>query len=165
MNFQFFNLEFGEKAMILSFFENLNQWFDDFLDDNHTDFLQLVDNSRFHHDINSQSVINAHKEIKPIFHRITLEHKEGALKEIGMTGENLKLKGRILNELGYKVENELSDGRLVLFDGDYVKKLLLKFLNYLNSILKSMAKAIPILDSITEFKEIIEKLLDMVTAR
>ncbi|QEC76863.1 hypothetical protein [Mucilaginibacter ginsenosidivorax] len=80
---------------------------------------------------------------------------------IGFTGESIKLKAALLNKLWKKIVDRYnSNGQnLNLFDGA-VKKLIKKFLNYLNSLLGSILSGIPGGEAIKEIKEFLEEYAD-----
>ncbi len=80
------------------------------------------------------------------------------LATIGFAGNSLALKFRLLNYRWNQatIEVKRSSNKRFDFRNRFFLKPLKKFLEYLNSILGSLASVIPGVDGIKEFKELIE---------
>ena len=83
------------------------------------------------------------------------------LEKIGFTKKSLELKIRTLNfhwkRLVEKVNSTTE--KIIDFSVNPIVKLVRKLLSYLNSILGSLAKAIPSVEAIKEMKEVLESYL------
>lgn len=91
------------------------------------------------------------------------ENKKAAetLLQIGFTQNSLILKASLLNKLWTKILNmvDKSANKIIDFADNQMVKLVRVFLEYLNSILGSLQLLIPSIDSIKEFKEVVENYL------
>ncbi|MBS1771591.1 MAG: hypothetical protein JST82_01935 [Bacteroidetes bacterium] len=82
------------------------------------------------------------------------------LKNIGFTGSSLRLKANLLNALWNEIVSVVSNSKVIDFLDKTIVKLVLKFLNYLNSIFDSLKIAFPGLDLLKELKEYIENTIE-----
>ena len=82
------------------------------------------------------------------------------LKEIGFTGNSLKLKLHLLEELWQQLKKSIQDA-IIDWRAEKTRIIAIKFLKHLNSLLGSLSKKFPILDVVTEFKEMMETSIDL----
>lgn len=98
-----------------------------------------------------------------IYINLNFKDVRNQVREIGWTGESLRFKGALLNELWSKIIKAVDKNgdRLINFANNEIIKLVRKFLTYLNSLLGSLSSVLPGIEAVKEFKDIAESFISI----
>lgn len=162
MDFQLFGLGQGldDRQLIARFIAKTVALLGDFLDDNQTNFVQRL--SKVSPDLGNRYTL-AFQEVTTVINPMLNEAglnwiDTEKLQRAGLTGQNLQLKAQVLNLFGERLPN--GNQRLLLWDRG-INRVVRKFLDFLNKVLSSLATAVPIVEILKEFKDLIEAGIDL----
>lgn len=176
INFIWFNL--GKKNdldIVMDFIINLPRNFNQLFHPKYSNLLRVMD--EYEGKEFSKLIVASFRESKEILDNFIIPIKKdiysntdkeqtiyyrdkywAQFKDVGFTGNSLKLKAKYLNKLGeliHDITKEVLD-----FTKDNFLSAITKFLRILNIILNSICGVIPQLHPLIELKEIIEKFID-----
>lgn len=162
MDFQLFGLGQGldDRQLIATFVANTVTLLGNFLDGNQTNFVQRL--NKVSPDLGNRYKL-AFEEVKAVINPMLNEAELNwieteRLQRAGLTGQNLQLKAQVLNLFGERLPG--GNQRLLLWD-TAINRVLRKFLDFLNKVLSSLATAVPIVEILKEFKDLIEAGIDL----
>jgi len=164
---------------LLGFIENLPSNLEQFVDPNTSNLNRLIEQleskdltyNKVTNTFNNAKIIidknllyiNRRLKIEKIKNRKSNVKKERdkihkAMVICGLDGDSLDLKLGLLNKLWLNVMEfiEKATLKIINFSDNGLVKLIRKFLSYLNSLLSSILSVFPFIESIKEFKDVLE---------
>ena len=164
---------------LLGFIENLPSNLEQFVDPNTSNLNKLIEQleskdltyNKVTNTFNNAKIIidknllyiNRRLKIEKIKNRKSNVKKERdkihkAMVICGLDGDSLDLKLGLLNKLWLNVMEfiEKATLKIINFSDNGLVKLIRKFLSYLNSLLSSILSVFPFIESIKEFKDVLE---------
>lgn len=178
------SLETSSIEKLLGFIENLSTSLEQFVDPNTSNLNRLTEKLESE-DLSFDKVKNTFNNAKRIIERNVLKinrnlkleslyNKRSRIKkqqaslhkamiEAGLEGDSLDLKFGLLNRLWLSVIEfiDKTAKKIIDFSDNSLVKLIRKFLNYLNSLLGSIQSIFPFIESMKEFKEVLEGFFDI----
>jgi hypothetical protein len=159
--------------LLLAFLEDLPKGLNQFIDADTSDlegFIQELDNP----DLTYAGTVALYEEASTILYQelaalraLPLNgYRANQLRAVlaieGLTGDSLRLKLSLLNALWEKFYERWNQTAGTIFTANgIIKRILKKFLDYLNALLESIGEGLPGTRAIKELKEVIEGYLDL----